>query len=66
MPNPNRNEGRAIFLDAIAPLRTAQQLGYRQGLTKATELARAHPDWSAASLAVEIDAYLAVLPEHPE
>jgi len=64
-PSPERQEGRALFLDAIAPLRTAQQLGYRQGLEKAVELARKYPNWPAYQVAVEIESYLAALPETP-
>lgn len=65
-PSPERQEGRALFLDAIAPLRTAQTLGYRQGLQKAIEIARNYPDHSGTLLASKLEDFLGRLAEHPE
>lgn len=62
MPKPNRSEGRAIFLDAMAPLVVAQREGYRQGLLKAAEIALQRPDESARSLAAVIQALAQELP----
>lgn len=62
-PQPNqRAEGRAVFLEAMAPLRVAQQEGYRQGLLKAAELIRQHPDRSGLTLSRIIEKHADELP----
>jgi len=62
-----RSEGRAIFLDAMAPLQVAQQEGRRQGLLEAAEMLERLGMIPAAprSLALVIREHAAKLPRPP-
>lgn len=62
MTAPSRQEGRAVFLEAMAPLQVAQQEGYRQGLLRAAEMARAHPELGGVTIARLIEEHADRLP----
>lgn len=64
-PDPKRDEGRALFLNAMQPLRVAQTEGFRQGLIAAAEVANKHPDASGRTVARLLLDRIAKLPTPP-